>query len=91
MKQLRWFLLTIGMMMSLSIVGCTGAASEKPSVQPGRFSVSQDDECAKLKKSVVELEREIAGAPSSANYVGRLQAELATARQGRASCEANGQ
>jgi len=89
MQRLRWFLLTIGMLLSLAIVGCTGAASEKPSVQPGRFSVSQD-ECAKLSKAVVELEREIAGAPTGANYVGRLQAELETARQGRASCEANG-
>jgi hypothetical protein len=88
MRRLRWFLLMIGM-MSLSIVGCTGAASEKPSVQPGRFSVSQAD-CTKLKKSVVELEREIAGAPTGANYVGRLQAELETARQGLARCEATG-
>ena len=90
MKQLGRFLLTIGMMMGMSIVGCTGAVSEKPSVQPGRFSVSQD-ECKQLRKSVVRLERDRASAPTGASYLPDLEAELATARQGVASCEAKGQ
>jgi hypothetical protein len=88
MRQLGQFVLILGM-MGMSIVGCTGAASEKPSVQPGRFSVGQAD-CTKLRKSVVELEREIAGAPTGAPYVGRLQAELETTRQDLARCEAKG-
>src|SRR5215471_18681752 len=57
MKQLGRFVLILGMLMSLSVVGCTGAASEKPSVQPGRFSAGQAD-CKKLSKSVDNLERD---------------------------------
>jgi len=41
LSQRRRLVLMTGMVMGMSIVGCTRAISENPSVQPGRFSVSQ--------------------------------------------------
>jgi len=89
-QQLGRFVLIMGMMLGMSVVGCTGAASEKPSVQPGRFSGSQA-ECTKLSKSVDNLERDLARAASDAPYRPRVEAELATARQDLAKCEGKGQ
>ncbi len=40
---------------------------------------------------MVELERDLATAATGAPYVGRLEAELATARQDLARCETKGQ
>jgi len=89
MKQLGQFVLILGM-MGMTIVGCTGAASEKPSVQPGRFGASQAD-CAQLRKSVVELERALARLDTGNPPYRQAEAELATAQRDLASCEAKGQ
>jgi len=41
LSQLRWFVLMMGMVMGMSIVGCAGTVSEQASVRSGRFSVDQ--------------------------------------------------
>jgi hypothetical protein len=88
---------------STHAVGGTAAPSvrqpsraEVPSTRDGevRFlstpTATPADECKKLRKSVESLERDRASAKTGANYFGRLEAELATARQGLARCEAQG-
>lgn len=70
--------------------------AEAPSTREGdvRFlaTPSPADECQKLRKSVVNLEREMAGiADAASQRYSAVMAELTTARQGLASCEAKGQ
>ena len=71
--------------------------ADVPSTREGevRFlatpSATPSDECKQLRKSVVRLERDRASAPTGAAYLPSLEAELETARQGVASCEAKGQ
>lgn len=91
LSQLRRFVLIMGLMMGLSIVGCTGAVPAKPSGQTGLASSSQE-ECTKLRKSVASLERQadsLRGSSGAASA--QAEAELAAARQGIASCAAKGQ
>lgn len=86
-KQLGRLLLTIGMMVGMSIVGCV---PEQPSRQASPPRASQA-ECAQLRKSVEKLERDLPAQPLDSAGRPRLEAELATARQGVASCAAKGQ
>jgi len=90
MKQRGQFVLILGMVMGMSIVGCTSAVSEKPSVQPGRFGASQAG-CTELRKSVVGLERALAPLESGTTPYRDVEAQLVTAQSDLAKCEAKGQ
>lgn len=91
-KQLGRFLLTIGMMVGLSIVGCAPAqparqASPPSASQPGA-SASQA-ECQKLRASVKDLEDALARATrveTSTTESRRIEAELTAAQQKLAKC-----
>lgn len=86
-KQLGQFLLTIGMMVSLSIVGCAPAQPARqaspPSASQPSASVSQA-ECQKLRASVRDLEdswKRATRVDTGTAASQRAEAELAAARQ----------
>lgn len=41
LSHLRWVVLMTVVVLGMAVVGCAGTVSEGPSVQPGRFAVSQ--------------------------------------------------
>ena len=91
-KQLGRFLLTIGMVVSMSIVGC---APEQPARQASPPSASQPKasasqaECQKLRASVKDLEdslRRMGRTDSGSTLYRQKEAELATAQQDLAKC-----
>ena len=91
-KQPGRFLLAIGMMVGLSIVGC---APEQPARQAGPPSASQPDasasqaKCQKLRATVKDLEETLVRATrveTSTAESRRIEADLATAQQDLAKC-----